>query len=76
MHDDAWYYVDVQRQGFFRIGSKLYFCDFFFNLKKNAFFKNVVHGVLISESICVMSMRCAKQRMLPNLPNNVFFAKF
>ena len=44
-------------------------------LKKNAFFKNVVYGVLISECICVMPMRCAKQRMLPNLPNNVFLAK-
>ena len=52
MHDDAWYYVDVQRQGFFRIGPKLYFCDFFSQkLKKKCVFLNVVYGVLISEGL-------------------------
>ena len=34
MHEDAQYYVDVQRQGFFQIGSKMYFCDFFSKIQK------------------------------------------
>ena len=38
LHEDAQYYVDVQRLGFFQIGSKMYFCDFFSKIWKIFFF--------------------------------------
>ena len=62
LHGDAQYYVDVQRLGFFQIGSKMYFCDFFSKIWKIFFFifaKSLFSVLLIPfRGIIVLSWSC------------------
>ena len=79
LHEDAQYYVDVQRQGFFQIGSKLYFCEFFFKIFKKYFFhfcKIVVFCLIFLTYICTLPMKCIKWRYYFNWPKIVFLANF